>query len=268
MPSGRPHRREPYACGPVIDLHSHVLPGLDDGARDLDEAVGICRAAAADGVEVLAATPHVRDDFPTTPELMETALAEVRAAAGGVLRLVAGGELALSELDRPTSELVRFGLAGNPGYLLIETPYVGWPLDLVERVFRLRLEGITPVIAHPERNPDVQRQPALLQPVVAGGALVQLTAGSIDGRLGPRASACGRALLDLGLAHLVASDAHAPTVRAAGMSHAARSLDDAELARWLTEDLPRAIVDDTPLPPRPTRPTRRRWLRRGRGQVS
>ena len=66
----------------MIDLHSHVLPGLDDGAEDLDEAVAMCHAAAEDGIEVLAATPHVRDDYPTTPDQMEQALAALRAAAG------------------------------------------------------------------------------------------------------------------------------------------------------------------------------------------
>jgi protein-tyrosine phosphatase len=140
----------------VIDLHSHVLPGLDDGAADLDEAVAMCRAAAEDGIEVLAATPHVRDDYPTTPDQMEQALAALRAAAGDSVRLVAGGEIDLGRLDLPREELARFALAGNPKYLLVETPYGGWPLDLPEKLFRLQAEGFTPVLAHPERNAEVQ----------------------------------------------------------------------------------------------------------------
>ena len=140
----------------MIDLHSHVLPGLDDGAADLDEAVAICRAAAAAGIEVLAATPHVRDDYPTTPDQMEDALAALRDAAGDIVRLVPGGELDLAELDRPRDELRRFALAGTRRYLLVETPYVGWPLDLADKLFRLRRAGITPVLAHPERNREVQ----------------------------------------------------------------------------------------------------------------
>ena len=100
------------------------------GPLTLDQAVEMCRAAAEDGVEVLAATPHVRDDYPTTPEQMEAAFARVSDAAEGVVRLVPGGELALGELDRPAEELRRFALAGNPRYLLVETPYYGWPLDL------------------------------------------------------------------------------------------------------------------------------------------
>jgi protein-tyrosine phosphatase len=247
----------------VIDLHSHVLPGLDDGAADLDEAVAICRAAAEDGIEVLAATPHVRDDYPTTPEQMESALAAVRAAAGGVVRLVPGGELDLAQLDRPREELARFALAGNPGYLLVETPYGGWPLDLAEKLFRLLAEGVTPVLGHPERNAEVHQRPELLEPIVAGGTLVQLTAASIDGRMGRRARACAATLLDRNLAHLIASDAHAPSLRAIGMGAAVAALDDEPLARWLTVSVPGAILENTPLPPRPrsARP-RRRFFRR------
>jgi protein-tyrosine phosphatase len=235
----------------VIDLHSHVLPGLDDGAEDLEEAVAMCRAAAGDGIEVLAATPHVRDDYPTTPLQMEQALAALRAAAGDSVRLVGGGEIDLAQLERPRDELARFALAGNPKYLLVETPYVGWPLDLPEKLFRLQADGITPVLAHPERNAEVQERPDLLEPIVAGGTLVQLTAASIDGRVGRRAQSCAATLLDRNLAHLVASDAHAPDVRAIGMSAAVEALGDEELARWLTVSVPSAIVENDPLPPRP-----------------
>jgi protein-tyrosine phosphatase len=249
----------------VIDLHSHVLPGLDDGAADVGEAVEMCRAAAADGIEVLAATPHVRRDYPTTPEQMELALARVREAAGAIVRLVPGGELALDELARPVEELRRFGLAGNPRYLLVETPYYGWPLDLGERLFRLRAAGFTPVLAHPERNPEVQARPELLDGPVAAGTLVQLTAASVDGRLGRASRTTSERLLDTGHAHLIASDAHAPSIRAIGMSAAARALGDEALARWLTVDVPRAIVDDAPLPERPGSTRRRGWVSRLRG---
>ena len=245
----------------MIDLHSHVLPGLDDGAADIDEAVELCRAAAADGIEVLAATPHVRDDYPTTPEQMEAALDDVQRAAGDTIRLVPGGELDLAELGRPHEELRRFALAGNPAWLLVETPYVGWPLDLGEKLFALRLAGFGAVLAHPERSPDVQARPELLEPLVAAGTLVQLTAGSIDGRLGRRARACALALLDRGLAHLVASDAHAPSVRAVGLSAAVEAIADDELAPWLTGDVPGAIVDGGAVPPRPAKRPRRRLFR-------
>ena len=244
----------------MIDLHSHVLPGLDDGAADLAEAVSICQAAAVDGITMLAATPHVRDDHPTRPEEMERRLDDVRSAVGELIALLPGGEVALEELDRPEAELLRFALAGNPGYLLVETPYIGWPLDIADRLFRLRAMGIAPVLAHPERNGEVQRRPELVEPLVATGTLVQLTAASVDGRLGDRAGRCARTLIERGWAHLIASDAHAPAIRAIGMRAAAEALGDPGLARWLTLDVPRAIVERARIPERP-QPSkrRRRW---------
>src|SRR6185503_6505561 len=130
--------------GAVIDLHTHVLPGLDDGAVDLADSVAICRAAADDGVQILAATPHVREDYPTTAEQMRAGLEEVRAAVEGVVAVVPGGEVALHELERPLDELRAFGLAGNLGYLLVETPYLEWPRSAAEQLLQLRRDGIVP----------------------------------------------------------------------------------------------------------------------------
>ncbi|HEV2590305.1 MAG TPA: CpsB/CapC family capsule biosynthesis tyrosine phosphatase [Gaiellaceae bacterium] len=244
----------------MIDLHSHVLPGLDDGAADMDEALAICRAAAEDGIEVLAATPHVRaHDWPTTAEQMEAAFAALSAAAEGIVRLVPGGELDIEELNRPLEELRRFALAGNPRYLLVETPYYGWPLDMADRLFALRADGITPVLAHPERNADVQMRPELLEPLVSTGTLTQVTAGSVDGRLGRRAHACAMTLIENGWAHIVASDGHAPSVREIGMRAAADAVGDEALAEWLTVGVPRAIVDDARLPERPEPKKKRRF---------
>lgn len=248
----------------MIDLHTHILPGIDDGVRTLAESVELARAAAADGVTVLAATPHVRGDYPTSAGQMERLVAQVREAvarAGVAVDVRPGGEVALVQLARlEDGELRRFGLGGNPGYLLVECPYAGWPLDIADRLFALRAAGIVPVLAHPERNPDVQAASELLAPLVESGALVQLTAASLDGRLGRPACATALRLVELGLAHLIASDAHGPDVRAVGLSAAAEAVGDPALARWLTEDLPGAIVAGKPLPSRPLR--RNGWLRR------
>jgi protein-tyrosine phosphatase len=247
----------------LIDLHSHILPGLDDGVRTVAEGVELARLAAAEGVEAIAATPHVREDYPTTPEQMERALAEVReavAAAGVPVRVLPGGEVALPDLPRlGPDELRRFGLGGNPSYLLVETPYYGWPLDIEQQLFTLRADGITPVVAHPERNREVQANPERLRRLVDAGALVQVTAASLDGRVGRSAQRIGLQLVRDGLVHLLASDAHAPEVRKAGLHSALAAVGDEELGRWLTEEVPRAIVDGTDLPPRPEPVRRRRF---------
>ena len=252
----------------MIDLHSHVLPGLDDGARDLEEALDIARSMAADGIHTVAATPHVRDDYPTEPEEMERALVVVREAiaeAGIDLDVRPGGEIALDRLEALDAETrTRFGLGGNPRLLLIEFPYDGWPETLARECARLRLDGIVPVIAHPERNEYVQERPLEIERLVAAGAVIQLTAASVEGRLGRAPSVCSRRLLEMELAHLIASDAHAPGVREAGLSGAAKAVGGDKLGRWLTSDVPVALLAGDELPPRPSGPRRPGLLGRSR----
>lgn len=248
----------------MIDLHSHVLPGVDDGAAIFAESLAIARAAVEDGIAELAATPHVRADYPTSPATMLELVDELRmriASEGIPLLIHTGGEISLDSLDRLTHEELRsFGLGGSR-YLLLEFPYVGWPLDAHERLFRLQLDGFVPVIAHPERSAEVRAAPERLGPFVELGALVQVTAASLDGRFGAATQRTAHALVRGELAQLVASDAHSPGVRGIGMSDAARTLDG-ELARWLTESVPRAILRDETIPARPSAPGRRRWWRR------
>ena len=206
----------------MIDLHSHILPGIDDGVRTSAEALALARAAAEDGVRTIAATPHVRDDYPTRPETMERAVEELRRlldAEGVPVELLPGGELALDQLASHTpEELRRFGLGGSGGYLLVEFPYAGWPLALEPQVHWLAAGGLTAVLAHPERNDSVQERPERLDAVLELGALVQVTAASVDGRLGRRVQKAALRLIREGRAHMIASDAHAPGVRQVGMS--------------------------------------------------
>jgi protein-tyrosine phosphatase len=251
----------------MIDLHSHILPAIDDGPASLAGSVEMARAAVADGIEAIAATPHVRWDYQTTADAMLEAVEVVReavAAAEIPLRVLPGGEIDLEWLEgMDADEVPRFALGGNPGYVLLEFPYVGWPIDLPEVVFRLVARRIVPVLAHPERNAEVQAAPERLAPALSTGALLQVTAASVDGRIGRRSERCALDLIERGWAHMIASDAHEPSIRSIGMSTAAERVGDEALARWLTDEVPRAIVDGGDLPPRPEpaqRRRRRRWL--------
>jgi protein-tyrosine phosphatase len=250
----------------VIDLHSHVLPAIDDGVTTLAASLELLRSADEDGIDRIAATPHVRDDYPTAPGDMERLVDEVNAAAraeGIAVEVLPGGELDLGYAGKLDDEtLRRFGLGGNPSLLLLEFPYLGWPLGLPDLVFTLQLRGFRVVIAHPERNSDVQADPERLRPLVAAGAVVQVTAASLDGRLGRRPQGTGMKLVESGLAHVIASDAHAPDVRSIGMSGAADALGDAALGAWLTRDVPAALLAGGPLPARPE--SRRRGMLRRR----
>lgn len=245
----------------MIDLHSHILPGIDDGPRTMVESVGLARDAVRHGVTTMVATPHVREDYPTPPQTMERLTREVREAlraAGVPLEIVTGGEVAIDALvPMGAEEIARFSIAGANRYLLVEFPYSGWPLRLPGQIERLCGLGLTALIAHPERSRDVQERPERLATLVELGALVQVTAASVDGRLGRSARRAAMRLLDLGLAHVVASDAHMPGVRAVGMSRAAEALRDERLARWLTLEVPAAVLAGEQPPPRPA--GRRRW---------
>lgn len=239
----------------MIDIHAHILPGVDDGVRSLEEARELARRGAAEGVEAVAATPHVRHDYPTTADEMEHRVAELRAdlAREGIpVEIFHGGEIDLGLLwEIPQDDLHRLTLAQTGRYLLVEFPYRGWPLAVDAAVSALRSRGVTPILAHPERNPEVQDRPERVEELVTCGALVQVTSGSLLGGVGRASQRAAEQLLELGLVHVLASDAHGPHIERAGLAVAARALGDGGLARFLTEDAPAAIVAGAPLPPRP-----------------
>ena len=254
----------------MIDLHVHLLPDVDDGASTWEESLAIACAAAEDGIALVAATPHVRDDYPTAAGTMEDLVSRLRLELERhrvPLQVRPGGEVALDRLGTLSAdELRRFGLGGNSRYLLVEFPYYGWPLALDRDIGALLALGITPVLAHPERNADVQFAPERLRPAVEAGALVQLTAASFGVRLGARCQETALELVERGLAHILASDAHAPEARGISLSAAAAAVENEALAEWLTRGVPGAIVAEEPLPARPSRTgsSGRSWLGRRR----
>ena len=247
----------------MIDLHSHLLPGVDDGPRTLEESVEMARVMAADGVTLVAATPHVRDDFPTPVDVVEDGVRELRAAladAGITIDVRTGGEVAVDWVDRAeVGDLRGYGLAGNRSAILVEFPYLALAARARDGLQQAARRGDAPILAHPERNDRVQAQPDRLEELVARGVLVQLTASSVTGRRGSRSRKAADQLLEAGLAHLVASDAHRAPGPGARLSDAAAALDDPVLAGWLLDDVPAALVAGEPLPDRPA--ARRRGLR-------
>jgi protein-tyrosine phosphatase len=248
----------------VIDLHSHILPGLDDGSRTVADARALARRAAEDGVTAIAATPHVRSDYPTQPDEMEQGVLQLRedfVEQGIHVDVLHGGEIDLGSLGSLGDDhLRRFSLARSERYVLLEFPYSGWPSGLEETVYGLGLRGFRVVLAHPERNRHVHADPRRLSEAVRLGALVQLTAASVDGRIGRSSQKTADRLLELGLAHVLASDAHTPEIREAGLAAAAEAVGDDGLAAFLTIEAPAAIVAGEAVPGPPRRARRRRYL--------
>jgi protein-tyrosine phosphatase len=246
----------------VIDLHAHVLAGIDDGPAGFEESVALARASQRDGVTTLALTPHLRDDFPAVvpAELQgrRDALADRLAEEGCLLELVTGGELDLAWAQRATTETLRLVSYGQGGTdLLIETPYGELPHHFEDMLDALSGQRFRLLLAHPERNPTLRGDPARLRRLVERGILVQLTAASLTAPRRSRSRQFALAALDEGMAHVIASDAHSSaTVIRAPLSEgvAAAATVDPARAEWMVTDAPAAILAGDPLPPAPARP--------------
>lgn len=254
----------------MIDLHVHVLPGIDDGPGDLDGALALAQAALEAGTTTLVATPHVDHSWGVEPVGVPAAvraLADELARAGVSIDLRQGAEIAIpriAELGPEQLDAVRLG--GGP-YLLVESPLA--PMSGFERVlFELAVRGERVLLAHTERCPAFQRDPGILEGLVAGGMLSSITAASLTGDFGSTARRTAVHLLREGLVHDVASDAH-DTVRRPpplldGLRAAQRDVPGLmRRAEWLTLEAPAAILagEAPPAPPPLDAPTRRWWRR-------
>ena len=238
----------------MIDLHCHILPGIDDGAPDLEETVAMARVAADDGIRTIAATPHVRDDHPF--DLAELPARRERAQRaiqneGLQVEVVRGGEVAIEKLGNISDAGLASICLGGGSYVLVESPYTH-ALEWVEQgLYGLQERGFRPVLAHPERSPSFLATPERLAELVADGVLCSLTAASLEGRFGRRVKKFSLELLKEGLAHNIASDAHGSTARrpqlSAGMTVAARKVKGFR-PEWYTRLVPEAILAGTDLP--------------------
>jgi protein-tyrosine phosphatase len=255
----------------VIDLHTHVLPGLDDGPPTLDAAVELAHAVADSGVKTVVATPHVSFDYPRTQPEIAAAADQLRAAlreAGIELEVVTGAEVELSYVfDRDDSELTALHLGGGP-YLLVESPLSAAAGDFDPMLLTLQVRGHRVVLAHPERCPAFMRRPERLEKLVEAGMLCSITAGSMAGRFGRTVRRFTLDLLRRGLVHDVSSDTHdlvrRPPGLLEGFEAAERDLRGlADQLERLTAEAPAAILaGDLPPAPRELKSRRRLALRR------
>jgi protein-tyrosine phosphatase len=231
----------------VIDLHCHILPALDDGALDLEDAVGMARQAEADGITTVCATPHVRHDHDVVVgELAEraTALGKELARRGISVTIAGGAEVAETAVSGLDAEELRAATLGGGGRWILLEPAPG-PLgeSLDAAVDRLERQGLRSVIAHPERHahPDLA---AHLTRLVACGALVQVTAAFVEH------AGAGPVILELaeqGLVHLLGSDAHSsragrPVALSGAAAKLAGTLRVGEHVDWVTGEAPVAIL--------------------------
>jgi protein-tyrosine phosphatase len=263
--------------GAVIDLHTHILPGVDDGVKTEDDAVAFAKVAVADGIRTLVATPHCKEGFffIDRPAVLEaTERLRRRLAQEAVeLTLLPGAEVHLTH-DLPAR--VKDGraptLADNGRTLLLELSMSQYPVDLENLVFQLKLAGIVTLFAHPERiryfQDDVRRYAA----VIRLGAFGQITTGSVLGQFGEDTEEFSEEIVRKGLVHVLASDSHnlrgRPPVISPALAQVSEWVGEAR-ARAMVEAAPRALLEgkEPEMEPLPDTPRRRNFLGRllGRG---
>lgn len=235
-----------------IDTHCHILPGVDDGPASVDASIDMAEMAADEGIGVIVATPHIlegRYDGSQTQARVDS-LARELAAKGISVELKAGAEVPMSVcLQADTGRLKGLTLAGSR-YLLMETAETTYD-QLARAVHQVRLNGLYPILAHPERVGFVGEDPEKLAAMAGRGeAYCQITGASIEGLFGKRIQKTASVLLRRGLVHLVASDAHSTRTRAPRLSKSYQALcaiagEDA--AQQIMFENPGRVLSDTPL---------------------
>ncbi len=252
----------------MIDLHCHVLADIDDGPADPETSLQMARAALDDGIHTIVATPHINHRYGSDPESIGARVEELRALLARdelPIALLAGAEIALSRLPALDDDQTRLLCLGHSSSCLVESPYTAVGSLIEESIFDLQVRGFRPLLAHPERCPEFQRDMPRLERLVGGGVACSISAGSIGGQFGETVRRFALRLLERELVHNVSSDAHDPVRRAPGLRAAFRSskgaLGDARLQQWLTSTVPAAMLADEPLPPRPPVSSPSRWRR-------
>jgi protein-tyrosine phosphatase len=239
----------------MVDIHTHILPGIDDGSKSWEMTAEMCRMAVADGTTHMVATPHSNHVYTYNRERFTDMLGELHDSADGKLAFSLGCDFHFSpENIYDALENPRRYTIGDTQYLLIEFNDRAIPPTVKQDILSLLSRGMVPIITHPERNPPLMKNPEMVLMLVELGCLVQVTANAVTGSWGSHSQKAAEWLLKRKAIHVIASDAHDPVRRKPIMSEARSviaQMAGAEVAEALVTLNPAAIVDDRPIPYRP-----------------
>jgi protein-tyrosine phosphatase len=242
-------------CSTVIDLHIHVLAAIDDGPGSIEGSLEMARGAVEAGLDTIVATPHVSSRYANDAGTIVERVAELRERLREEeipLELLTGAEIAITHMaEMDPSEIAQLGLGGGQ-WVLAEPPFTAVITGLEGTIEDLHRDGHRVLLAHPERCPAFHRDPERLAALVRSGVLTSLTSGSLVGQFGQHVRRLALHLLDTGLVHNVASDAHDCVKRPPSIAKELRASGRAGLSDWLTEEVPRAILAGGEVPPRPS----------------
>ena len=208
----------------MIDIHHHLLWGLDDGSKSIENSIAMARVAAEDGITHIVCTPHANGQYAYDPQIVSEKIATLQQLLNGqgiALTLGRGCDFHMSydNIQDAKADPVRFSVNGL-GYLLVELPDYGLSQALTETFYQLQIAGLTPILTHPERNPTLQADQQRMVEWLRGGLLVQVTAGSVLGQMGKSAQRMAHQLLENRWVHFLATDAHNVTSRPPRMRQA------------------------------------------------
>ncbi len=252
----------------MIDIHSHILPNIDDGARHMEDSVAIARAAVAEGIHTIIATPHHKNGhYDNTKEIILPLVEQLNTRLQQEdipLTVLPGQESRIyGEMIEDYHQGIVLPLNENTSYVFVEFPSNDVPRYAKQLMFDMQVNGIKPIIVHPERNKAIMEDPTILYEFVRNGALTQITAASVTGHFGKKIKKFTHELIESNLTHFVASDAHNTSSRGFRIQEANQIIQDTygpNLLYYFMENAQYMINDDTVIGDEPIKPKKKKIL--------